>query len=212
MLLAAAAIVTRIVYATPLRFAHRNATPRLRLVWYVFLAEVVVAAIAYVLAFDRHGSFAGASAALGVMIVLEVVATRMQHAEYVRTGVILQAAPGTGGDDLAPFTGEAVGPLNDALKNALADVYAHVPTVVRAYLVMRASGDGSAQRILALRYAYPWVDENAVRVAFQVFQAMAAAGDTMDVIGLDERSEARARAVADPFYERAPQTPPSSTV
>jgi SseB protein C-terminal domain len=163
-----------------------------------------VAALAYVLAFHRHGSFAGAIAALAVMILLELVATRVQHAEYVRIGVILQAAPGgSSDDDLAPFTGEAVGAENDALKGALADVYAHVPTVVRAYLVMRAAGDGSAQRLLALRYAYPWGDEDAVRVAFHVFQRAAPAGDTMNVIGLDDRSEARVRAIANPFYDRA---------
>ena len=204
VLLAAAAIVTRIVYATPLRFAHRNATPRLRAVWYVFLAEVVLAALAYALAFHRHGSFAGSVAALAAMAALELAATRLQHAEYVRIGVILQPAPGASSDDdLAPFTGEAVGAENDALKNALADVYAHVPTAVRAYLLMRSAADGSAQRVLALRYAYPWVDEDAVRVAFHIFQRMAAPGETMNVIALDDRSEARARAVANPFYERA---------
>jgi hypothetical protein len=41
------ALVTRIVYAAPERFANGNATPRLRAVWYVFLAEVVVAATAF---------------------------------------------------------------------------------------------------------------------------------------------------------------------
>ncbi len=64
VLLAAAVMVTRIVYVTPPRFADRNATPRLRVVWYIFLAEVIVAATAFVLAFDRHGSLTGSIAAV----------------------------------------------------------------------------------------------------------------------------------------------------
>jgi hypothetical protein len=37
---------------------------------------------------------------------------------------------------------------------------------------------------------------------------MAPGGDTMAVLCLDLKAEARARAVARPFYERRTQTPP----
>jgi hypothetical protein len=202
VLLAAAALVTRIVYAAPERFANRNATPRLRVVWYVFLAEVVVAATAFALAFDRHGSFAASVAAVVVVIALDVAAARMQHAEDVRTGAVIELTRRSGPDDHAAFTGDAGGPANDALKAALSDVYAHIPTVVRAYLVVSAREDGSDQRILGLRFAYPWIDEDAMRAAHAVFAHMGPPGDSMTVIDLDDRSEARARLVAAPFYER----------
>ncbi len=109
------------------------------------------------------------------------------------------------------LTGEAVGPANQALKNALSDMYAHVPTVVRAYLVMSASDDGSAQLMLAIRFAYPWLDEDAIRAAQQVVAHMAPAGESVTIIGLDDTSEARARLVASPFYERTRQKPTEST-
>lgn len=203
VLVAAAAITTRIVYATPQRFELRNETPLLRAVWYVFLVEVVLAAVAFTLTFHRRGSFAGAIVTLAVLAVLEIVASRIEHAEHVATGEVLEGIPGASADDFSAFTGEAGGPANRALQDALADVYERFPTVVRAYLVMSASGDGSEQRVLAVRFAYPWLDEDAVRAALHVFQNSASAGDTMTVIGLDDRSEARARAVASPFYERA---------
>ena len=203
VLVAAAAITTRIVYTTPQRFELRNETPLLRAVWYVFVVEVVLAAVAFTLTFDRHGSFAGAIATLAVLAVLEIVASRIEHAEYVRTGEVIEGIPGASADDFSAFTGEAGGPANRALQDALADLYARVPTVVRAYLVMSASADGSEQRVLAVRFAYPWLDEDAVRAALRVFQNLAPEGDTMIVTGLDDRSEARARAVASPFYERA---------
>ncbi len=209
VLVGAAAITTRIVFATPQRFEDRNETPRLRAVWYMFLAEVVLAAVAFALTFDRHGSFAAAIAALAAMAVLEIVASRVQHAEHVRTGEILQGIPGVTADDFSAFTGEAGGPANRALQNALADLYARVPTVVRAYLVMSASTGGTDERVLAVRFAYPWMDEDAVRAALSVFQNMAPDGDTMTVMCLDDKSEARARAVASPFYERRAKTPPA---
>jgi hypothetical protein len=207
VLLGAAVIGTRLVYATPPRFALRNASPRLRAVWYVLLIEVIAAATAFVLAFDKRGSFAGSLVALAVVVALEIVATRTQHAEFVRAGVIIEPAPEASSADLEPFTGEADGPANQALKNALSDVLAEVPTVVRAYLVLSAHQDGSDRRVLALRFAYPWIDEDGIRAAHHVFQDMAPAGDTLTVIGLDDRLEARVRAVASAFYERTSQTP-----
>ncbi len=115
--------------------------------------------------------------------------------------------PGASPDDFTEFTGEAGGPANDALKDALTKFYANVPTVVRAYLMLSAAADGTDQRVLAVRFAYPWMDEDAVRAALRVFAQTAPAGESMTVIALDDRSEARARMVASPFYERPGQTP-----
>lgn len=207
VLLGAAVMGTRIVYATPLRFSLRKVTPRLEVVWYLLLVEVVAAAIAFVLAFDKGGSFAGAIVALAVVIVLEIVATRLQYAEYVRTGIVVEPMREASVEDLPPLTGAADGPANQALKSALSDAYADVPTVVRAYLVTSEEADGSDRRFLALRFAYPWIDEDAVSAAHHVFQDMSPAGETLTVIGLDDRSEARVRAVASAFYEWANRTP-----
>jgi hypothetical protein len=65
----AGALGTRVVYAAPLRFAHRNATLRLTVVWYLFLAEIIAGATAFAPVFDRRGSPAVAIAALVVAFV-----------------------------------------------------------------------------------------------------------------------------------------------
>jgi len=205
ILAGASLIGTRIVYAAPLRFTHRNATRRLRNVWYLFVAEIVAAATAFTLVFDQRGSPAAAIAALGVVILLEVVATTIQRAEYVRLNVIVapirQAVP----DDVLAFSGEAGGPANQAFKSALADVFPRVPTVVRAYLVTSAD-EAVGGRVLALRFAYPWVDEDGVRAGRNVFRRMFPSGERLEVIGLDERSEVRLREIASAFYERPRRT------
>jgi hypothetical protein len=204
----ASAIGTRIVVTAPGRFALRNATVRLRRVFYLFIAEIVALGVAFTLIFDQRGSPAIAIAALVVVIVLEVLATRTQIAEYRRLHVIIDPIAHPSPDEVSGFAPDAGGPSSRAFQSALADAFVQIPTVVRAYLVISDTG----RRTLSLRFAYPWVDESAVRAARIVARQMFG-NDPLDLIELDARSETRLRTVTMPFYERAQRTAlaPAST-
>lgn len=200
IVIGAGIIGTRVVYAAPLRFAHRQATPRLTLVWYLFLVEIIVGAIAFTLVFDRRGSAVVAIGALALAIVFEIVATTIQHAEYERLGLLLATVPpAPPPDDLPALAGEADGPANQAMKNALAEVFERIPTIVRAYLV-KAADD---RLVLALRFAYPWADEDAVRSSRILCRRMFPAEERLAVVALNGRTEARVRSIAPSFYARA---------
>jgi len=168
----AGALGTRVVYAAPLRFAHRNATLRLTVVWYLFLAEIIAGATAFAPVFDRRGSPAVAIAALVVAFVLEGTATALQRTEYVRLNVIVPPIATAGPDEIVAFSGEALGPANEAFKSALGDVLPRIATVVRAYLVNGTGEGGTARRVLALRFAFPWVDVDAVAASRIVYGRM----------------------------------------
>jgi hypothetical protein len=83
--------------------------------------------------------------------------------------------------------------------------------VVRAYLATARSDDGRERRVLAVRFAFAWVDDDAVIAAEQLFRYMVGPGESLEIYPLDDRSERRLRTVAQPFYERAARSQGSAT-
>ncbi len=202
VLLLTAMFVTRMLYVLPERTEQRNATRGLRVVWYLSCAELISAGVGFALAVDKHGSIPGGAAAFACALVLEVVASRMQRAEYLRLNVIIPFVRGERVEEAQTFVAEAAGPSNEALKRALAAGYSHIPTVVRAYLVTSRRANGGDFRVVAIRYAFPWVDEDAVRLSLFAFNALPPDGEGLTVVGLNEPLERRVRTVALPFYSR----------
>jgi hypothetical protein len=86
--------------------------------------------------------------------------------------VIVPPIATAGPDEIVAFSGEALGPANEAFKGALGDVLPRIATVVRAYLVNGTGEGGTARRVLALRFAFPWVDVDAVAASRIVYGRM----------------------------------------
>lgn len=101
-------------------------------------------------------------------------------------------------DDLPAIAVEADGPANQAMKDSLAEVFERIPTVIRAYLVKSADD----QLLLALRFAYPWADEDVVRSSRILCRRMFPAEEQLTVVALNERTEDRVRSIAPSFYAR----------
>ena len=211
VMLVAMIVSTRVIVVAPRRFEMRNATLGWRWLWYLLLGQIALLAIAFALALSPRGSVPGAWAALAVAAGIEIFALRREPGEHVRAGTLvpwLRYIPSNETEELAS---ERPAPATNAFKSALADVYAEIPTVVRAYLATARSDDGRDRRVLGLRFAFAWVDDDAVIAAEQLFRYMVGPGESLEIYPLDDRSERRVRTVAQPFYERAARPRSSST-
>jgi hypothetical protein len=187
-----------VVSAAPRRFAYRRATPALQLVWWVFVAEVVALSSAFVLGVNPNGSVGAAAIAGITALALEIWLRRRETAAHLAFGSLVRVRRPERPD---AFVELAAGPLDRAYTAALTDAYEQVPTVVRAYLVTGRYGPDE-RRVLALRYAYPWPDEDALVISQQIFRHMFGAGPLVDVVTLDDAVEHAVHAIAAPFYVR----------
>ncbi len=195
-------VSARIVLVAPHRFAFRRSTRGLSTAWYLFVGEIVLLAIAFVLALDDRGSVAGAWTALAVAIGLEIFVSKMELGAHRRIGTIVPELRCEALDGDWEVTGESWGGANDTFKRALAQTFPRVATVLRAYLVT-ATYRGERRRVLALRFAFWWSDDDAIRIVHALFGRCFPAGEQLQVIMLDTAGEGTVRAVAAAFYERA---------
>jgi len=203
VMLVATAVSTRVIAVAPRRFEMRNATVGWRRLWYLLLGQIALLAIAFALALNSHGSVPGAWAALAVAAGVEIFASRREPWEHVRAGTLVPWLQYIPSDETEELGAERPAPATNAFKSALADVFAEIPTVVRAYVATAPSNDGRERRVLALRFTFAWVDDDAIVVAQQLFRQMVGAREILEIYPLDDRSERRLRTVAQPFYERS---------
>ncbi len=196
------AVSARIILVAPYRFGFRNSTKGLQLTWYLFIGEIVLLAAAFVLALDDRGSVFAAWTMLAAAIGLEAFLTKLELNQHRRIGTIVPSLRSEPLDHEWQVTGESWGGVNDEFKRALAIAFPHVATVLRAYLVI-ATHTGERHRLLAIRFAFLWSDDDAIAIAQRVFGALFPSGERLRIIMLDDAGEARVRAVAAPFYDRA---------
>jgi hypothetical protein len=201
VMIVAVIVTTRVVVVAPHRFAFRNLSRGWRRIWYLLIVQIVLLAVAFTLALSSRGSVPVAWAALALAVGIEIFVSRRTAAEHVRAGTLVPWAPYPP-SDAEQLTAEPPGPAARALQAALADVYADVPTVVRAYFATAPSNDGRERRVLALRFAFPWVDDDAIVATVQLFGYMIGSRERLEIFPLDDRSERSLRAITEPFYER----------
>jgi len=198
----------RVIGLAPRRFTYASATTRLRLVWYTFIGEIVVLAVAFVFALNDAGDPRIAWSLLILALVLEIANSTAEGREHRR---VLRPIPRLKAHSLGNDWDFAMLPATaaDALYQAVAaQAFARVATVKRAYLARQSSSPQDAPtRVVALRFAFPWSDEDALALALDVFQKLGARGTyargaQLIVVMLDDASERQIRTITEPFYDR----------